>query len=82
MTDEFGFDAIEPGDLFDKPDVNDWLYDYDPRWEDAFEAMPPGFTDGQIESVIEILWDLDVDEWPDFLDDDFDFWEWYNENYG
>ena len=78
---------------FDKPDIDDWLTDYTPEWEEAWDAVPwfsqdddgnwHDFTsEAQIEAFIDLLLDMDPEDWPDWDDPEFDFWEWWEDNYG
>lgn len=85
MTDYFDDDrVIEPSELLDKPDIHEYLAgDIEPEWYDVWEASPvEDMSDGQIEALIEMLLDMPMEDWPDWFDADFDYWEWFNENYG
>lgn len=76
-------DAIDAGSLLDKPDINDYLYDYEPEWLDAWQGAPvEEMTEGQIMGFIDVLSDMEFDEWPDFYDTEFDYWDWFREAYG
>lgn len=74
-------DAYDASELLEKPDIDDWLTDYSDEWVEAWDALPGGMTDGQIEAFIDILWDLDLDEW-DIEAMYEDFWDWWGEHYG
>lgn len=75
--------AIEASTLLDKPDINDYLNDYEPEWLEAWDGAPvEAMSAGQIAAFIDILSNIDFDDWPDWYDDGFDYWEWFRENYG
>jgi hypothetical protein len=84
-------DAIDPSDLFEKPDIDDFLDlgDFDREYyEKAWEIAPvETMTEGQLDTFVEMLvgagTDLTDEEWDDMLDAMFeDFWDWWEENYG
>ena len=78
--------AIEPLDLFDKPDIDQYLTDYEPEWLELWDASPvEDMSEGQIEALIDMVIDNDFSDytWEEMLADIYeDFWEWYNEHYG
>lgn len=81
--DELIGDAIDAGTIeFDKPDINDYLTDYEQEWLEAWAGAPvETMTEGQIYGFIDVLSDMPIEDWPDFADD-FDYWEWFREKYG
>lgn len=86
MSDDFTFDpddALDVRDILDKPDINDYLYDYEPEWEQIWETAPvEDMTEGQLESFIDMV----IDHWSEMDWEDIyggwdDFWDWFRENY-
>lgn len=77
-------EAIDAGSIiFDKPDINDYLSEYEPEWLEAWAAVPvETMTEGQIRAFIDVLSDMPMEDWPDFGDDAFNYWKWFNEQYG
>jgi hypothetical protein len=79
-------DALQVNDFMDKPDIDQYLTDYEPEWLDVWEAAPvEDMTAGQIEALIDMVLDNDFSEysWEEMIADMMsDFWDWYNENYG
>lgn len=89
MSDDFTFeellaDAITIRELgLEKPDINGYLDNYEPEWEIAWEFAPvEDMSEGQINAFIDMLSDMDFEDWPDWDADGFDYWEWWRENYG
>jgi hypothetical protein len=83
---DFLRDSIQPQDILDKPDINDYLDlgDYDrAEWETTWEIAPvEDFTDGQIDAFIEMVLGSEL-TWEELWDAMYeDFWEWWAENYG
>lgn len=75
--------AIEASTLLEKPDINQYLRGYEDEWLEAWEGAPVELmTEGQIRAFIDLLIDMPFEDWPDFNDDDFDYWEWWREKYG
>lgn len=78
-------EALDVADLFDKPDINDYIYDFDPEWYDAWDIAPvETMTEGQIGAFIDMVigWHWDEFTWADLLEEMMaDFWEWFRENY-
>jgi hypothetical protein len=78
--------STEPGALFDKPDINDYVYDYEPEWLGIWSVAPvEDMTDGQIRAMVDMIMDLDLSEEPwdeiwELMGEDF--WEWFREHYG
>lgn len=81
--DDLADQAIEIGDYLEKPDINDYLYDYEPEWLEVWDAAPvEDMSPGQIEALISTMMDLDWDDWDEAIADMYaDYWEWFNENY-
>lgn len=78
--DEMREEAIDVSEIA-KPDINDYLYDYEPEWLEVWDSAPiEDMTDAQIDAMIDLLSDIDIDEWPDFEDYEA-YWEWFRENY-
>ena len=78
---------------FDIPDIDKYLDNYTDEWVEAWDAVPwhsldddgnwHDFTsDAQIDAFIDLLLGMDPDDWPDWDAEDFDFWEWWEDNYG
>jgi len=94
MSDSFNGDwenavenAIQAGSFLPNPPIDNYVYDYTDNFEIAWDAAPLGdFTDGQIDAFIDILLGLDDDGWDDLMDainnGEWDFWDWWEENYG
>lgn len=90
MSDDYGDMSFEDlreqsltfQDIFDRPDINDYLYDYEPEWGETWDLIPfEGMTESQIEWTIQLVLDYDGswDElWADMMDD---FWDWFDEQY-
>jgi hypothetical protein len=83
-------DAVEPSDIFPKPDIEDFLDlgDADREYyEQAWDAAPvETMTEGQLETFVEMLVDAGTDlteeEWEEMLDEMWaDFWEWWEAHY-
>ncbi len=68
----------------DKPDIDKYLSDYEPEWEQIWEIAPvEDMTDGMIHAMIDMVFDhWDDTTWEELLQAMMDdYWEWFNESY-
>lgn len=71
--------AVDASELGERPDIHDYLFDFDPEWQELFDHLPNDMSDGAIHAMIDFLWDVPVDEWD--WDEYENFWDWFEAHY-